>query len=289
MISSWTEPPSRAAVTLSSVRSALATLPLRPMTLPMSSSATCSSMTVPSSSSTSVTLTESGSSTSDFATYSTSSFALMAALLLLCRQDAGAAEQARDGVRGQCALGEPRLGLVGVDGQLDRICARVVVPERLDRAAVPRAAGVGDDHAIARLLRGADAGQADANGHAVPPGLALCLRLSDGDDDAGAVARAVGGRGHGDDVKGRGVRCVLLLPLGELLGRKEGFVQVECRRDADVDRCAAVGEAARRRRLELRLVGEARARLRAEDPGHERIPDPDEHDAALRRERQLDL
>src|SRR5258705_116936 len=50
MISSWTEVPSRAAVTLSSVRSALATLPLRPMTLPMSSSATCSSMTVPSSS-----------------------------------------------------------------------------------------------------------------------------------------------------------------------------------------------------------------------------------------------
>src|SRR4249920_360450 len=74
-ISSWTGSPSRAAVTLSRVRSALATLPLRPMTLPMSSSATWSSMTVAPSSSTTSTVTASGSSTSDFATYSTRSLA----------------------------------------------------------------------------------------------------------------------------------------------------------------------------------------------------------------------
>ena len=47
-ISRETLSPSRADMTLSSVRSALATLPLRPITLPMSSSATWSSMTVPS-------------------------------------------------------------------------------------------------------------------------------------------------------------------------------------------------------------------------------------------------
>src|SRR4029077_14102029 len=46
-ISSWTGSPSLAAVTLSSVRSALATLPLRPMTLPISSSAAGSPMRVP--------------------------------------------------------------------------------------------------------------------------------------------------------------------------------------------------------------------------------------------------
>src|SRR5487761_1996380 len=45
-ISSWNCSPSRAPTTLRSVRSALATLPLRPITLPMSSSATRSSMTV---------------------------------------------------------------------------------------------------------------------------------------------------------------------------------------------------------------------------------------------------
>src|SRR4029078_4907446 len=78
-ISSWTGSPSRAAVTLSRVRSALATLPLRPMTLPMSSSATWSSMTVAPSSSTTSTVTASRSSTSDFATYSTRSLAAIVA------------------------------------------------------------------------------------------------------------------------------------------------------------------------------------------------------------------
>src|SRR4029077_12118946 len=76
-ISSWTGSPSLAADTLSSVRSALATLPLRPMTLPMSSSATWSSSTVPSGSRTTSTVTASGSSTSERATNSTSSLAGM--------------------------------------------------------------------------------------------------------------------------------------------------------------------------------------------------------------------
>src|SRR6185295_20173028 len=74
-ISSEIGSPSRAAVTLRSVRSAFATLPFRPITLPMSSSATWSSMTVPPWSRTTSTLTASGSSTRDLATYSTSSAA----------------------------------------------------------------------------------------------------------------------------------------------------------------------------------------------------------------------
>src|SRR5438552_1334681 len=90
-ISSETASPSRAAVTLRSVRRAFATLPLRPMTLPMSSSATWSSITVPPWSWTTSTVTASGSSTSDLATYSTSSAAAMAVLTLSGRDDAGRA------------------------------------------------------------------------------------------------------------------------------------------------------------------------------------------------------
>jgi len=71
-ISSWNCSPSRAEMTLRSVRRAFATLPFRPITLPMSSSATRSSMTVAPASWLTVTSTCSGWSTSDLATYSTS-------------------------------------------------------------------------------------------------------------------------------------------------------------------------------------------------------------------------
>src|SRR4029079_5572865 len=74
-ISSETGSPSRAAVTFRSVRSAFATLPFRPITLPMSSSATWSSMTVPPWSRTTSTLTARGPSPRDWATDSTSSAA----------------------------------------------------------------------------------------------------------------------------------------------------------------------------------------------------------------------
>src|SRR5689334_7495218 len=140
----------------------------------MSSSATWSSMTVPPPSWTTSTLTASGSSTSDFATYSTrSTAAIWAPLLLLGRNDAGVAEQSEDGVGRLRALREPGAGLLGVDVDLDRFRPRVVVADRLDRAAVARGARVGDDHAVGRLLRRADARQPDPDCHGLllPPEL----------------------------------------------------------------------------------------------------------------------
>src|SRR5215213_5018384 len=72
--STSTRCPSRTAVALITVRSAATVRPPRPITLPASSSATCSSSTiVPSSSSNDSTLTSSGRSTSDRARYSRSS------------------------------------------------------------------------------------------------------------------------------------------------------------------------------------------------------------------------
>src|SRR4051794_1102057 len=164
-ISSWTGSPSRAAVTLRSVRSALATLPLRPMTLPMSSSATWSSITVAPSSSTTSTVTAPGSSTSDFATYSTRSLAAIVATLLGRGHDARVPEQAKDGVRRLGALREPGLRLVGIDLERDRIGPRVVVAKRLDRSTVACASAVGDDDPVGRLLRRADAREPDTDCH----------------------------------------------------------------------------------------------------------------------------
>src|SRR3990170_3156029 len=152
------------------VRSAFATLPLRPITLPMSPSATCSSMIVPSSSRTSSTRTASGSSTSERATYSTSSFAPIAALLP-GGQHARHLEQPLDGVGRLGALREPRLRALDVDLELDGLRPRVVVPDRLDRATVARVAGIRDDDTVRRLLLRPDAREPDPNGHpgAIPP------------------------------------------------------------------------------------------------------------------------
>src|SRR5690349_13579954 len=102
----------------------------------MSSSATWSSMTVPPWSWTTSTLTASGSSTSDLATYSTRSAAAIVVLLLLGREDPRRAEEPCDGVGRLGALGEPGARLVGVDVELDRLRARVVVADRLDRPTV---------------------------------------------------------------------------------------------------------------------------------------------------------
>ena len=76
------------------------------------------------------------------------------------------AEQSGDGVR---TAGRPwratAFALSASTLELDRLGARVVVAERLDRAAVAGAAAVGDDDAIGRLLRRADARQPDADCH----------------------------------------------------------------------------------------------------------------------------
>ena len=78
-------------------------------------------------------MTASGLSTSERATYSTSDSAVIALLglrrLRLLGQNAHAAEQPSDGVGRLGTLAQPlaRLGLIDLD--LDRISARVVVPE----------------------------------------------------------------------------------------------------------------------------------------------------------------
>src|SRR6185503_16106560 len=122
-------------------------------------------MTVAPASSTTSTVTASGSSTSDLATYSTRSLAAIVPSLLGGGDDARVPEQAQDGVRGLRALGEPRLRLVFVDDERDGLGARVVVPDDLDRSPVAGAAAVGDDDSVSRLLGRANARQPDADCH----------------------------------------------------------------------------------------------------------------------------
>ena len=55
---------------------------------------------------------------------------------------------------------------LGVDLELDGVHPGVVVPDRLDRAAVAGAPRIGDDNPIAGLLLGADAGESNSYGHA---------------------------------------------------------------------------------------------------------------------------
>src|SRR5258705_4471425 len=117
------------------------------------------------------TLTASGSSTSDLATYSTSSAAAIVVLLLSGGHDAGRAEEAEDGIRWLGALGLPGGRLLGVDVELDRLGSRVVVADDLDRPTVAGGAAVGDDDAVGRLFRRAHARQPDSDCHLglVPP------------------------------------------------------------------------------------------------------------------------
>src|SRR4029077_7467485 len=80
-------------------------------------------------------------------------------------QDARLTEEPSDGVGRLGALVEPRLCPIGIDDELGRFSARVVVPERLERSPVTGASAVGDDDAIAGLLVRADARQPDTDCH----------------------------------------------------------------------------------------------------------------------------
>src|SRR3954451_24895054 len=76
------------------------------------------------------------------------------------------AKQSRDRTSGLCALLEPVLGAILVDHDQRRIRLRVVLADRLDRAAVPRRALVGDDNPPDRVLLRADPAKSDSHGHA---------------------------------------------------------------------------------------------------------------------------
>src|SRR4051812_15794434 len=130
-----TRVPCLAAPALVSVRIARMTLPWRPMTLPTSSSATWSSYTRTRPESTSSTWTSSGLSTRFLARKSTSSFTLVAHVLLRFParrssgkanhggvgrgrrggRDAGVREEAGNAVGRLGSAAQPLLGLVAVD------------------------------------------------------------------------------------------------------------------------------------------------------------------------------
>src|SRR4029453_2022346 len=79
--------------------------------------------------------------------------------------DARRTEEPEHGVGRLGALRQPRLGLLPVDHELDRLRARVVVADDLDGPTVAGAPAVGDDDAVGRLLGRADARQPDASCH----------------------------------------------------------------------------------------------------------------------------
>src|SRR5919204_17363 len=110
------------------------------------------------------TVTASGSSTRDFATYSTSSLAATARLPGR-GQHARAPEEASDGLGRLGPLREPALRLGLVDVQPDGLGAGVVVADRVDRTPVAGGAAVGDHQPVGWLLGCADSCQADAHGH----------------------------------------------------------------------------------------------------------------------------
>src|SRR5207249_11366086 len=166
--------PSRVAITFTSARSAFASRPPRPMTLPTSPSATWRCSFVKSPSSSSVTTTASGASTSCFATCSTNSRlpgALDASVMRGStggRRDLGlgdaAANEKHPRGRGRArAVLDPMARAVRVDDEVDGLGARVVVTDGLDELAIARRARIGDDDPVRGGLRLADAAQADVN------------------------------------------------------------------------------------------------------------------------------
>ena len=93
------------------------------------------------------------------------------------------------------ALRQPLGGLLGVDVDLDGLAARVVVTERVERAAVTGGAAVGDDEAVAGLLGRTDSGEADSDCQGT-------LETS-----CGAWRWASAGGGAGVEIAGHHVRC----------------------------------------------------------------------------------
>src|SRR6266566_4124610 len=137
-ISTSTRRPSRAALARTNVRSARTILPWRPITLPTSSAATCSTSTSAPSRSSDSTRTASGSSTSSRARNASSS-AINAPGLLL---DALDLDQLRDRFGGLCALAEPVLHLRVVEIDRRGVGLRVVAAHDLEELAVTRRARV---------------------------------------------------------------------------------------------------------------------------------------------------
>src|SRR5436190_8748480 len=145
------------------VRRARAIRPCRPITLPMSSSATCSRRTSePSSPSACSTRTASGSSTSRRAN-SASNSSISAPLA----GDALDLQQAANRLGRLRAVLEPLPRLVLVDLDEGRLVLRVVAPDDLDELAVAGGARVGGHDAIDRILLRADPGQAELHCHLI--------------------------------------------------------------------------------------------------------------------------
>src|SRR3954451_6689444 len=167
-MSTTTRLSSRVAAAFITERSALAIRPPRPITRPRSSSATSTSRTTsPSISSASVTLTASGFSTSERVRNSSRSRTRGPRRGLAAgRLDPLGAKQRRARPRGLGPLIEPVLGAILVDHDQRRIRLGVVLADRLDRAAVPRRALVGDDNPPDRVLLRTDPAKSDSHGHA---------------------------------------------------------------------------------------------------------------------------
>src|SRR6478735_4538549 len=144
---------SRVAAAFITERSALATRPPRPITRPRSSSATSTSNTTsPSISSISLTCTAPGSATSERARKSRSSRMGPRPALAAGGLDALGAEQGGHRLGRARAPLQPVLRAIFIDHDQGGVRLRVVLADRLDRAAVPRRALVGGHHPPARVL-----------------------------------------------------------------------------------------------------------------------------------------
>src|SRR5919109_3797759 len=154
MNSTRTLRPDRVDAALATVRIAFATRPPLPISRPRSSGPTVTSSTRSPFSSTSSTWTESGSSTSARARNSTRSRIRWSRADHLAPGglDALGTQKARDGPRRPGPVGEPVAGALRVDHDRGRVGLRVVVADRLDRAAVARRTPIGDDDAPDRVL-----------------------------------------------------------------------------------------------------------------------------------------
>src|ERR671934_3135799 len=155
MISSRTRLSERAAEARTTLRSARAIRPWRPITLPTSSLATCSWRTVAPSRSTSSTRTASGSSTRPRARYSTISTKVLRF------------QQPRDRLARLRAFRQPVAHLLLVELDRRGVGLRVVAPDDLEELAVARRARVGGHDPVDGVLLRPYAGQPQLDSQAV--------------------------------------------------------------------------------------------------------------------------